>query len=102
MSEASSALAELVRDEGRRVLATLIRTTGNITIAEDAVQEAAVAALEHWPGDGIPDSPRAWLTTVARRKAIDMIRRDGSRTDKEVQAMDLTVPAGPPRLGRPR
>jgi RNA polymerase sigma factor (sigma-70 family) len=96
VDRASSALAEIVRDEGRRVLATLIRTTGNITIAEDAVQEAVVAALEHWPVDGIPDHPRAWLTTVARRKAIDMIRRDGSRTDKEVQAMDLNVP--PPDL----
>jgi RNA polymerase sigma-70 factor (ECF subfamily) len=93
---ASSALAELVRAEGRRVLATLIRTTGNITIAEDAVQEAAVAALEHWPSDGIPESPRAWLTTVARRKAIDMIRRDGSRTDKEVQAMDVNATADLP------
>ncbi|MDX6233791.1 MAG: hypothetical protein QOH68_2863 [Nocardioidaceae bacterium] len=74
------------------MLATLIRTTGNITIAEDAVQEAAIAALEHWPSNGIPESPRAWLTTVARRKAIDMIRRDGSRTDKEVQAMDMNPP----------
>jgi RNA polymerase sigma factor (sigma-70 family) len=89
VSEASSVLAELVRDEGRRVLATLIRTTGSITIAEDAVQEAAVAALEHWPKDGIPDSPRAWLTTVARRKAVDAIRREAGRGDKEVLAMDL-------------
>lgn len=89
MPEASSVLAELVRDEGRRVLATLIRTTGSITIAEDAVQEAAVAALEHWPKDGIPDNPRAWLTTVARRKAVDTIRREAGRGDKEVLAMDL-------------
>ena len=89
MPEASSVLAELVRDEGRRVLATLIRTTGSMTIAEDAVQEAAVAALEHWPKDGIPDNPRAWLTTVARRKAVDTIRREAGRGDKEVRAMDL-------------
>jgi RNA polymerase sigma-70 factor (ECF subfamily) len=87
--DASSVLAELVRDEGRRVLATLIRTTGSIAIAEDAVQEAAIAALEHWPRDGIPDSPRAWLTTVARRKAFDTIRREAGRGDKEVRAMDL-------------
>ena len=89
MPEASSVLAELVRDEGRRVLATLIRTTGSITIAEDAVQEAAIAALEHWPEEGIPDSPRAWLTTVARRKALDAIRHEAGRGDKEVRAMDL-------------
>ncbi|MCW2750331.1 MAG: polymerase sigma-70 factor, partial [Aeromicrobium sp.] len=91
--DASSALAEVVRDEGRRVLATLIRTTGSVTVAEDAVQEAAIAALEHWPREGIPDNPRAWLTTVARRKAVDVIRRDANRSDKEVRAMDLTGPA---------
>ncbi|GAA3519882.1 sigma-70 family RNA polymerase sigma factor [Aeromicrobium panaciterrae] len=93
MTEASSALAETVRDEGRRVLATLIRTTGSVTLAEDAVQEAVVEALEHWPVEGTPDNPRAWLTTVARRKAVDMIRRDAHRTDKEAAAMDLTGPA---------
>lgn len=91
---ATSALAELVRDEGRRVLATLIRTTGSITVAEDAVQEAAIEALHHWPREGLPDHPRAWLTTVARRKAIDAIRRDAGRGDKEERAMDLL--AGPP------
>jgi RNA polymerase sigma factor (sigma-70 family) len=91
--DAASALAEVVRDEGRRVLATLIRTTGSVTVAEDAVQEAAISALEHWPREGVPDNPRAWLTTVARRKAVDVIRRDANRSDKEVRAMDLTGPA---------
>ena len=74
------------------MLATLIRTTGSVTVAEDAVQEAAISALEHWPREGIPDNPRAWLTTVARRKAVDVIRRDANRSDKEVRAMDLTGP----------
>jgi RNA polymerase sigma-70 factor (ECF subfamily) len=64
-----------------------------VTLAEDAVQEAAIAALEHWPRDGVPDNPRAWMTTVARRKAVDAIRRDANRSDKEVSAMDLTGPA---------
>jgi RNA polymerase sigma factor (sigma-70 family) len=90
---ASSVLAELVRDEGRRVLATLIRTTGSITVAEDAVQEAAISALEHWPREGIPDHPRAWLTTVARRKAVDTIRRESGRGEIEVRAMGLLDPA---------
>ncbi len=90
MPDASAVLADLVRDEGRRVLATLIRTTGSMTIAEDAVQEAAISALEHWPRDGIPDNPRAWLTTVARRKAVDAVRREAARGDKEVRAMDPT------------
>lgn len=75
------------------MLATLIRTTRSVTLSEDAVQEAAIAALEHWSTEGLPDNPRAWLTTVARRKAIDMIRRDDTRTDKEVLAMDLSSPA---------
>lgn len=75
------------------MLATLIRTTGSVTLAEDAVQEAVIEALRHWPDEGLPDNPRAWLTTVARRKAVDMIRRDANRTDKEVEAMDLTGPA---------
>jgi predicted RNA polymerase sigma factor len=93
VDRASSALTEIVRDEGRRVLATLIRTTGSVTLAEDAVQEAAIEALQHWPAQGLPDNPRAWLTTVARRKAVDMIRRDANRSDKEVEAMDLNSPA---------
>ncbi len=96
MDRVAAALAEIVRDEGRRVLATLIRTTGSVTLAEDAVQEAAIQALRHWPDEGLPDNPRAWLTTVARRKAVDMIRRDAHRTDKEVEAMDLSVPADLP------
>lgn len=88
-----SALAEVIRYEGRPVLATLIRSTGSVTLAEDAVQDAAIAALEHWPGEGVPDNPRAWLTTVARRKAVDAIRRDVKRSDKEVRAMELDRPA---------
>ena len=68
-------LADTVRDEGRRVLATLIRTLGDLQLAEDAVQEAAVAALRAWPAAGVPDDPRAWLTVTARNKAYDMLRR---------------------------
>lgn len=75
------------------MLATLIRTTGSVMLAEDAVQEASLEALLHWPDEGLPDNPRAWLTTVARHKAVDMIRRDATRTDKEVKAMDLFGPA---------
>ena len=67
-------LAETVRVEGARVLATLIRTLGSLPLAEDAVQDAAVAALQAWPRDGIPDDPRAWLTVTARHKAYDALR----------------------------
>ena len=76
-------LTELVRASGRDVLATLARWTGNLALAEDAVQDATVRALETWPRDGVPDSPVAWLRTVARRRAVDLIRREAARGDKE-------------------
>ena len=66
----------VVRTEGRRVLAGLIRLTGDFDAAEDALQEAYVRALASWERDGIPDRPGAWLNTVARRVALDRIRRD--------------------------
>ncbi|HXR41416.1 MAG TPA: sigma-70 family RNA polymerase sigma factor, partial [Acidothermaceae bacterium] len=90
---AGDALAELVRDEGTRVLATLIRVTGNIELAEDAVQDAAIRALETWPRDGVPDNPRAWLLVTAKRRAIDVIRREAQRAGKEVAAMTGIDPA---------
>jgi RNA polymerase sigma-70 factor (ECF subfamily) len=79
-------LAETVRVEGARVLATLIRTLGSLPLAEDAVQDAAVAALRAWPRDGIPDDPRAWLTVTARHKAYDALRREAARPGKELAA----------------
>ena len=79
-------LAETVRVEGARVLATLIRTLGSVQLAEDAVQDAAVAALQTWPRDGIPDDPRAWLTVTARHKAYDALRREAARPGKELAA----------------
>ncbi len=77
-------LAETVRVEGARVLATLIRTLGDLQLAEDAVQDAAVAALQTWPRDGIPGDPRAWLAVTARHKAYDALRREAARPGKEL------------------
>jgi RNA polymerase sigma factor (sigma-70 family) len=91
---ALEALVRLVRDEGRRVLATLVRTTGSVQLAEDAVQDAVIRALETWPCDGVPGNPRAWLTVAARRRAIDIIRREAGRNAKEAEAMSLLDPAG--------
>lgn len=76
-------VAETVRVEGTRILATLIRTLGDVGLAEDAVQEATIAALGAWPVTGVPPEPRAWLTVTARRKAIDILRRERVREDKE-------------------
>jgi len=67
---------DVVRTDGRRVLAGLIRLTGDFDAAEDALQEAYVRALAVWHRDGVPATPGAWLNTVARRIAIDRLRRD--------------------------
>ena len=84
-----AALVRLVRDEGARVLATLIRTTGSFELAEDAVQDAVVRALQTWPRTGIPVEPRAWLTLTARRRAIDLLRRENVRQSKETASTAL-------------
>jgi len=73
----SEQVAEVYRDESRRVLATLIRLLGDIDTAEEALQEAFQAALEQWPRDGAPRNPRAWLVSVGRFKGIDALRRRG-------------------------
>ncbi len=63
-------------------MATLIRVTGDFDLAEEVVQEAFVVALERWPHEGVPDNPGAWITQVARNRAIDRIRREGVLRDK--------------------
>ncbi|BCB74017.1 sigma-70 family RNA polymerase sigma factor [Phytohabitans flavus] len=83
---ADDALTRLVREEGTRVLATLARVTGSIDLAEDAAQDAVVRALETWPRDGVPENPRAWLLLTARRRAVDIIRREARRAGKEAEA----------------
>ncbi|WP_323775093.1 RNA polymerase sigma factor [Alcanivorax sp.] len=70
-----STLQRIFASESRRVLATLIRLLGDFDLAEDALQEAFVAALRQWPEDGVPDNPRAWLVSAGRFKAIDQLRR---------------------------
>ena len=83
------AIAETFRDERAIVLATLIRQSGDFQVAEDAVQEAFESALTVWRRDGIPDSPGAWITTAARRRAIDRLRRDRSVADRAERLADL-------------
>ena len=72
---AAAAVARVFRDEHGRALATLIRVLGDFDLAEEAVSDAYVVALERWPRDGVPDNPGAWITTTARNRAIDRIRR---------------------------
>jgi RNA polymerase sigma-70 factor (ECF subfamily) len=80
-------LDALFRLVSGQVLATLIGYLGDFDLAEDAFQDAAVAALERWPAGGMPDNPRAWLLTTARRKAVDRLRREAKRDAKQHAAL---------------
>jgi RNA polymerase sigma-70 factor (ECF subfamily) len=75
-------LAAIFRQHAGRLNASLVRRLGDFDLAEESVQEAVVEALEHWPAEGIPERPDAWLATVARRKALDRIRRDTRYKEK--------------------
>ncbi len=89
-------LEDIVRHDGRLVLAGLIRLTGDLDAAEDALQEAYSRALVAWPRDGVPAKPAAWLNAVARRIAIDRLRRDRSTPlpdDLAVAPVELVDPA---------
>ena len=79
-------IERIFREEYGRVVASLVRRFGSIDIAEDAAAEALLAAVERWPGDGVPPNPGGWLTTTAARKAIDKIRRESHRDAKHQQA----------------
>lgn len=88
-TDRSRELAQVFRDEWGRVLATLIGFLGDFDLAEEAAQEAFALATERWPRDGWPANPGAWLTTTARHRAIDRIRRDRTLVEKTKL---LTVP----------
>lgn len=75
---ASTQVEAVFRQEYGRVLAALISQVGDFALAEDAIQEALLAALEQWPRQGLPANPGAWITTVAKRRAIDRLRRDAT------------------------
>ncbi len=90
MSESfSHDYGEIIRREWPRVVATLVGDFGDLSEAEDAIQEAVVEALRTWPRSGVPDRPGAWITTVARRRAIDRRRR--SNTGRQKAELDLRL-----------
>ncbi len=76
-------IEEIFRAEHGRILATLIRVLGDFDVAEEALQEAFEAALEQWPGAGVPANPVAWLISTARHKAIDRLRRRARLAQKQ-------------------
>ncbi|HZB50001.1 MAG TPA: DUF6596 domain-containing protein [Mycobacteriales bacterium] len=97
--DVEEALTRAHRAEWARVVAFLARRFGDLDIAEEAAAEAFATAVERWPAGGVPPNPGGWLTTVATRKAIDRVRREGKRDDKQKEARmgyddDPPEPAG--------
>jgi RNA polymerase sigma factor (sigma-70 family) len=99
----SRVVENLLREQAPQVLGALVRRYGHFDAAEEAVQEALLAAAQQWPADGVPDGPRAWLIRVASRRLIDQLRSDRARRDREaadatrMTAEQLLAPA--PDLG---
>ncbi|WP_422110458.1 RNA polymerase sigma factor [Cellulosimicrobium arenosum] len=88
-----------MRDLAPQVLGVLARRTGDFGAAEDAVQEALLAAAQRWPADGVPDHPRAWLVRTAERRLVDRWRSEAARRDREVRAAREAVEARAEPLG---
>jgi RNA polymerase sigma factor (sigma-70 family) len=94
VSEAHDELARVVRDHAGRLAASLMHLLGDFAAAEDLVQDAIETALQRWPVEGIPERPDAWLFTVARRRGLDVLRRETRYRDKLTQ-LQWPVPAEP-------
>jgi RNA polymerase sigma-70 factor (ECF subfamily) len=90
-----AAVTRAFREEWGQIVATLIRVTGDWDLAEECAQDAFAQALQRWPRDGIPRRPGAWLTTTARNRATDRLRREAVGAAKLRQAAMVTVPDGP-------
>ena len=87
------AITQAHHEEWARVVAALARRFRDLDIAEEAAAEAFATAVERWPADGVPPNPGAWLTTTANRKAIDRIRRENKRDDKQKEARMAALPS---------
>ena len=99
MTDAESAVAEAFRQEWGKVVATLTRMTGDWDLAEECAQDAFAAALSRWGTDGVPDRPGAWLTTTARNRALDRLRRTKTEAAKLQEVAVLSVPDEPAGWG---
>ena len=98
MRTSTDAVTAAARESYGRIVATLIRITGDWTLAEDCAQEALTLAVQRWPGEGVPDNPGGWLMTVARNRALDVLRR---ATVERRKLHELAVLAGPPETAGP-
>ncbi len=94
-----AAVSRLFRDEYGRAVATLTRLLGDIGLAEEAVQDAFVVAVQRWPEAGLPANPGGWIVTTARRRAIDRLRREATRVDRHAQAALLNSSGDEPEVG---
>jgi RNA polymerase sigma-70 factor, ECF subfamily len=97
----SDEIARVFREESGRAVATLVRHFGDIDVAEEAVQEAFLAATGRWPETGLPPNPGAWITTTARNRAIDRLRREGKRHDRHTESVHLHSRDDPPEAAGP-
>jgi RNA polymerase sigma-70 factor (ECF subfamily) len=91
VTDVDAALTLAFHEEWGRVVATLIRVTGDWTLAEECAQDAFEAAAVHWPRDGVPRRPGAWLTTTARNRALDRLRRSTTEARK-LREVAMTAP----------
>src|SRR5260370_25383333 len=99
MTDAQGAVGEGFEQEWGKVVATLIRMTGDWDLAEECTQEAFTTALTRWASDGVPDRPGAWLTTTARNRALDRLRRTKTEAAKLQEVAVLSVPEEPAPWG---
>ena len=92
-------IEQVFREQYGYAVAVLVRVFGDIDIAEEAVQEAFAVAVLRWPETGPPPSPQGWIVTTARNRAIDRLRREATRADRQAQAALLHAPQAPPEEG---
>jgi RNA polymerase sigma-70 factor, ECF subfamily len=90
------AVERVFRSASGRAVATLVRFFGDIDVAEEAVQDAFVVALEQWPGKGLPPSPEGWIITTARNRGLDKVRRESTRETRQAQAHAMLSHDDPP------
>lgn len=95
-------IERVFREEYGRAVAVLVRAFGDIDIAEEAVQDAFIVAVQRWPASGLPPSPAGWIITTARNRAIDRLRREASREDRHAQAALLHAGSEPVEEGAVR
>src|SRR5262245_66544354 len=95
----TSEIEHIFREQYGRAVAILVGVFGDIDVAEEAVQDAFTAAVQRWPESGLPPSPAGWIITTARNRAIDRLRREASREDRQAQAALLHASGQPAEAG---